>query len=652
MKPLALIVLLAASLGAADSFLDWMDRTAQQQLARREAEVARIRTPAEAAARQAAVRARILELIGGLPDYSGPLNARVTGRIERPRYSIEKVIFESLPKLFVTANVYRPREAGRYPGVLLPLGHWNEGKPAVQQIAANLAMKGFVVVAYDPLGQGERQQAYDRRMRGSLAGGSVNQHLLSGAASALAGESFARYRIWDAKRALDYLVSRPDVEADKIGCTGCSGGGTVTTCISALDPRIKVAAPACYSNTWQLLFSGPTGDSEQSLPGFLAAGLDMTDYVELFAPKPYLIVSTVEDFFPLEGARRVFEEARRWYGVFDATDRVQWAVGPGKHGTPREVRERIYEWMIRWLKDGRGDAVDEPVEMLPNHELFATAGGQVDGREIHEVIYDGFRARQLSGTAEQMLARLRELAPVSGQRPPAVRVVSDTPGPDFRTQQIAFETEPGLEIQGTLTLPGVGGRKPAVLLVNGSAAQAGQFAKAGQVVMSLTPRGSPPGVHAGYAMAGDWITNTRAWLIGRNLAAMRAADIVRGVDLLAARSDVNAAWITAAARDVAGVWLLAAAALDPRISRIWLDRTPYSLRAAIREPLHHNLHDAVIPGFAQRWDLEDLRKALGTRPVIWSDPSDWMGAVAPGIDGCLYRTFEEPDDRFIERLIR
>ena len=86
-------------------------------------------------------------------------------------------------------------------------------------------------------------------------------------------------------------MSRPEVDAEKVGCTGCSGGGTVTTYISALDTRIKVAAPACYMSTFRLLFTGPTGDSEQSIPGFLAAGLDLADYVELFAPKPWLIVS-------------------------------------------------------------------------------------------------------------------------------------------------------------------------------------------------------------------------------------------------------------------------------------------------------------------------------------------------------------------------
>ena len=103
-------------LAADDSLLRWMDGIAQQQLADREAALAKIHTVREAEARQAQVRAKILELLGGLPNYTGPLNARVTGRIDRPRYTIEKVIFESLPQFYVAANLYLPKEGGKHPG--------------------------------------------------------------------------------------------------------------------------------------------------------------------------------------------------------------------------------------------------------------------------------------------------------------------------------------------------------------------------------------------------------------------------------------------------------------------------------------------------------------------------------------------------------
>src|SRR6266849_2396058 len=169
MRKAILIFLLGSSLAAEDRFLDWMNQIAQQQLDKREAAVKAVQSVDQAEARKRWVRAKILELIGGLPDYSGPLNARVTGRVEKTGYVIEKVIFESLPQYFVTANLYRPRAQRKYPAVLFPLGHWEMGKVAEEQTAANLALKGFVVFAYDPVGQGERQQAYDRRLRASLS---------------------------------------------------------------------------------------------------------------------------------------------------------------------------------------------------------------------------------------------------------------------------------------------------------------------------------------------------------------------------------------------------------------------------------------------------------------------------------------------------
>ena len=633
-----------------DRLLQWMDRIAQQQLSEREATVARIRTVGEAKARQAWVRAKILELLGGLPDYNGPLNARVTGRIERSHYSIEKVIFESLPEFYVTADLYVPKEGGKHPGVLMPMGHWEQGKLAAQPMAANLAMKGFVVLAYDPVGQGERQQAYDRRIEASLVGGATDQHFQAGAQSILAGENFARYRIWDAKRALDYLLSRPEVESEKIGCTGCSGGGTLTTYISALDPRIKVAAPACYINSWRQLFAGPTGDSEQSFPFFLSSGLDVADYIELFAPKPWLINSTIGDFFPIEGARHAYQEALDWYRIYNAEDNIRWAVGPGPHGTPLEVREAIYEWMIRWLKDGRGNFREEPVEMAPDFDLLATETGQVEGRQIYQVILDRFRQRMSQGSTEPLLAEVRKWSGDRAGRPPVVHVLSDAPGEVFRTQQLALEVEPGLEISGTLYAPIAPGRKSAILLVDLDTPLAERLAAHGAVVLNLQPRGVPaPSTGEDQAATKQ---NIRAWVIGKNLAGMRAGDIERGVDVLLAQPDVDAGSVRAAARNVSGVWLLMAASIDARIGKIWLDRTPYSLRAALEVPIARDLHDAVIPGFALHWDLEDLVKAMAPRPVLWTDPTDWMRKVVPHLAGFLYRTFEEPDDRFLAELMK
>ena len=655
---MALFVTVYAQQPAQDPLLAWLDRIAQLQLQRREQAIAEIRTVADAEKRKQWARAKILELIGGLPDYDGPLNARVTGRINGDSIVIEKVIFESLPGLFITANLYRPDRPGRYPAILFPLGHWDEGKVAAQLTASNLAAKGFVVLAFDPIGQGERQQAYDRRLGRSLVGGSVNQHFMNGATSLLIGQSFARYRIWDAKRALDYLLGRPEVDPEKVGCTGCSGGGTVTTYISALDPRIKVAAPACYMDSYRVLFAGPVGDSEQSLPNFLSSGLDLTDYVELFAPKPWLIASTLEDFFTPEGARLVYEEARRWYRIYGAEEKIRWVVGPGPHGTPREVREAIYEWMIRWLNEGKGDWREQPVKLYPDHELQVTRSGQVadepQSRDLYQRILEDYRNRKTRGSAQELIAEIRKLMPANEGKPPAMKTGDVSSDELIITERIAIETEPGLEVNGTFYIPRSPGRKGAVLVVGagGTASLAMGFVKAGRIALELKPRGPATNRDALRPLVGEWITNTRAWLIGRNLPAMRAYDISRGVDALAARNDVDPASITAVAQGVSGVWLLMAAALDTRISRVWLDRTPHSFGPAFENPIHTNLHDAVVPGFALRWDIQDLAGLMGQRRIFWTDPTDWMGRVVPLGPKYRHRYFEERDDALIEEFLR
>src|SRR6266851_4110832 len=391
-----------------DPLLRWMDRIAQQQLQLREGAIAEIHSVADAERRNQSVRERLLDILGGLPDYNGPLNSRVTARIEADSYTIENVIFESLPRFYVTANLYRPNQPGRYPGVLLQSGHTQEGKPEGQRLAANLALKGFVVLAFDPVGQGEREQTYDRRVDRPLAGWSVPEHIQAGGQSILIGESVARYFIWDAKRALDYLISRPDVDAAHLGATGCSGGGALTTFLGALDPRLKAVAPACFINSYRLLYAGPDPDSEMSPPSILTSGLDMADYVELSAPTPWLILATEGDYFTPAGARLVYEEARRWFGLYGAEDKLRLFVGPGPHGTPLESREAIYEWMIRWLKNGQGDTHERPVKIHSNHELRVTPTGHVDdepgSRKLYQLILDEFRAKKRQGTIPELLA--------------------------------------------------------------------------------------------------------------------------------------------------------------------------------------------------------------------------------------------------------
>jgi cephalosporin-C deacetylase-like acetyl esterase len=652
----------------ADPFLGWLDRIAQQQLDRRERAIAAIRTTADADRRKATVRARLTELIGGLPAYEGPLRARVTGVLRCDTHTIEKVIFESLPGFYITANLYRPNLPGRYPAVLVPAGHTQEGKAEVQIVAANLAAKGYIALAYDPIGQGEREQTYLPVLGRVLAGGGGNEHLELGARSILIGQSVARYFIFDAKRAVDYLVSRPDVDSARIGVTGCSGGGAITTYVGVFEPRVKTAAPGCSINSFRTLFTGPTADSEMSLPEFLASGLDAADLFETAAPLPWLMMATTEDYFSAEGARSVYAEARRFYELYGAGSRISFFVGTGPHGTPRDSREEIYRWMNRWL-GGTGDPRDQPVKLYTNLELQVTGSGNVDGepgsRKLYQIIADEFHARKQRLGVAELQAELQRLGVASkGAAPPAV-TASKMEDAGLRIEEIRFESEPGVPVSARLYFPGGAGRKPAVVMFEerrmpvplyvqrsqSTAAIAEALARSGQMVMELDARDSPA-ANDGRPFLGNWLANERADLVGRNLAGMRARDLLAAVNVLAARADVDSGSIRGYARGVKGMWLLMAAAADPRLRKLWLDRTPWSIAAALEGPLTNQLFDAMIPGFALHWDFQDLVEAIGEGRVLWSDPTNWMNRVVPLGVPYRYRYVGEGDAPLIEEFLR
>ncbi len=655
-----------------DPLLNWLNNIAQKELQQRSQAVRAIRNVADANQRRAYVRSELLKEVGELPDYHGPLNARMTGEIRTDSYTIEKVIYESLPGFYVTANLYRPNAPGRYPAVLLQAGHTQQGKPENQRIAANLAMKGFVVLCFDPIGQGERVQTYSRQLGEPLAGWSVPEHILMDAQSQLIGQGLARYFIWDAMRSLDYLSSLPEVDASRIGAAGCSGGGALTTFIGALDPRVKVVVPACYPSSFEVLFPTAAVHGEMVFPHFLSDGLDTADLVEMSAPKPWLLQATETDEygFSSHGVELVFDEAQDWYDLYHARANLKFIMGPGTHGMPLVNREALYEGMIRWLKDGKGDFHERPVKMYTNDDLRVTPTGHVEdepgSRKLFKVLLDNLRAEEREGTAAELQKCLQDLKIATDGTAPEVRSVHETRSATVTEQHFQFQSEAGIWLDATLYLPSSPGRKPAVVLVRGDegangrplSAIAEQMAKLGRVVLEMKPRTSLVKNTEG-PYTGDWITSLQANLIGRNLPAMRAHDILRGVDLLRARNDVDSGSICGVARGVAGTWLLLAAAADARLSKIWLDRTPYSLRSALENSMTMDLWDAVIPGFLLHWDLQDLVKVMATKQVLWTDPTNWMGkVVALGppyqyryVPGDLTDEVNVQDDAFIAEFL-
>src|SRR5260370_28468992 len=217
--------------------------------------------------------------------------------------------------------------------------------------------------------------------------------------------------------------------------------------------------------------AGSDPGTEMSSPEIIAQGLDNADFVELSAPTPWLIQATEQDYFTPPGAKLLYEEVKRWYKLYGAEEKVGIFIGPGTYGTPLVSREAVYQWMIRWLKDGRGDFHEQPVKLYNNHELLVTRTGRVEdepgSRKLYQLILDDYQAKKHKGTTAELVEMLRSLKIPTDGAAPVIKIQSQSGGEGIRTSEIQFESEPGIVITGKLYTPVSPGRKPAILLVAG-----------------------------------------------------------------------------------------------------------------------------------------------------------------------------------------
>jgi dienelactone hydrolase len=310
---------------------------------------AQLRTREEAEAYIRAVREKIQQSFGPWPEKT-PLNPRVTSVVERETYNIENVLFESRPNFLVTANLYVPKgQPHPLPGVVGSCGHSVNGKAAgaYQAFAQGLARQGYVTLIFDPIGQGERLQYPDEQLR-SRVGVGVREHLHAGNQQFLVGEFFGTWRAWDGVRALDYLLTRPEVDPNHLGITGNSGGGTMTTWLCGVEPRWTMAAPSCFVTTFRRnLENELPADTEQCPPKALALGLDHADFLAALAPRPVIILAKEKDYFDARGAEEAYESLQRLYRLLGAEENIGLFIGPTYHGFSQENREAMYDWFNR-----------------------------------------------------------------------------------------------------------------------------------------------------------------------------------------------------------------------------------------------------------------------------------------------------------------
>jgi hypothetical protein len=361
------------------------------QLDQREEEIDRLSGLDDWKKRQEHVRKTLFEIAGPFPEKTA-LNARIVKKTDKGGYILEHIIFESQPGFYVTSSLFIPagvNENNKAPAIIYCSGHSADGyrSQVYQHLILNLVRKGFIVFAFDPVGQGERLEYYDPVKKASLAGGPTREHSYPGSQAFLTGLSQARFMIWDGIRAVDYLFTREEVDNSRIGITGRSGGGTQSAYIAAFDERIYAAAPENYiTNYRRLLQSIGPQDAEQNLFNLISRGLDHPDFLEVRAPKPALMITTTRDMFSIQGAIETEREVKKVYGAYGLENNFSRAEDDSTHASTIKNREALYRFFQEHLSL-KGNPYDEKVELLTADELRVTPTGQVTDLPACETVF-------------------------------------------------------------------------------------------------------------------------------------------------------------------------------------------------------------------------------------------------------------------------
>lgn len=595
-----------------------------------------LKTPDECETYQRELRDFFVRQIGGLPPRVGDPERRpaaeIAGALEADGFRVEKIIYESRPRHHVTAALFLPTSSGPHPAVLIACGHTKTGKGAEynQRMAISLAKHGIAAMCYDPIGQGERSQILTEDGSAKYSA-STTEHFLVGVGSILVGRGTATYRIVDGLRGIDYLCGREDIDAARIGCTGCSGGGTLTSYLMALDERVACAAPSCYLTTFEQLLTqlGPQ-DSEQNIFGQVAFGMDHADYVLMRAPRPTLICSTTRDFFPIAGTWDAFRQAKRFYGRLGFPERVDLVEIDSTHGVPQPSREAMVRWMRRWLLN-RDEAVTEPdFDVFRPEQLWCTPDGEVLRLEGERSVFDLnlaeaerlSEARQSKWNAAADIQRREAVRKVTGIRPldelPAATIeeLGSIERDGVRIDKLLLTTDDGMILPTLRFVPKQPQAESSVLYLHGDGktADAGpdgpiaRLVQAGQTVWAVDLRGFGETAVDGKndLLGSDWKEFYTAYLLGKSFVRMRAEDALAAQRAIVGKAS-STQTVALVAKGDAVIPALHAAALEPQcFASVEFDREPLSWMEILRTNEPRNEFQNVVHNSLAVYDLPDL----------------------------------------------
>jgi len=618
----------------------------------RDREIEKLHTRSDWQGRQQKMKALLMEVFGPFPE-KGPLNPKVTGVVKKEGYRIEKIVFESWPGFYVPGCLFIPDKIkGKAPAVLNVIGHEQESYHAAldQVIIQNLVKKGMIVFAIDPLGQGEHVQHFDPKINFSSAGYSVIEHCYFGNLCFLTGSSGARYFTWDGIRAIDYLVSRKEVDPERIGVTGFSGGGTVTSYVSAFDPRVKVSIPSSWSNSCRRVTEMKgTQDAETMFVHDLKKGITYEDLLEVRAPKPTLLTFTSRDeYLTLQGARDAFQEAKKDYVALGGGDNLQMVEDDSKHWVTPKIRLAMYSFFMKHFGLS-GDPSEVEAEILSDKELMVTPTGQIATSFGGDMIFDINRRESvklienLEKSRKDMASHLNRVkikameisgfvAPCCAKDEPIINGRYQRDG--YTVAKYAIQGEGDYAVPILLFVPNdtVGRHRALVYLHSeGKVTEAKpggeieKLVKKGYIVAAADVLGVGETRNTATRPLADGYT---AVMIGRSVVGIQAGDIVRVVNYLKGRRDIDSLQVGAIGINEMCLPLIHAAAFDPSIHGIALVGSLISYRSIVMNR-GYKIGLTVREG-GNYWHPFEVDFSWGIAGVLTGyDLPDLIGAMAP-----------------------
>lgn len=632
-----------------DMLVSHLSRKLNDLASRWDVERSGIKTAAQLLDRNRFVREKFRQMVHGFPERT-PLNAIVVRSAERDGYRVENVMFQSRPNFWVTGNLYVPAGKGPFPGIISPCGHYPLARmePEYQFAYMNLVRNGFVVLAYDPIGQGERRQYWNPQTNETeVASSSIYEHSMPGQVLLLLGEDLTHYRIWDGMRAIDYLLTRPEVDRERIGCAGHSGGSTLTIFISSLDDRVRCAVvnQGGTGHRWpgNSTPDSPLGpsDVEQNLFPAAVHGIDTCDLLVSIAPRPLLL--TIEED---SGAfRRTAEHVSARYEQLGAAGKFSTAEAGDPHSWTVKLRLATSNWFSRWFHSRPGAEREPNFEPERPEQLYCTPNGSLRYAQQGDTIFSLILKKgEAAPAASKPAPSRREIAELirykHNSAPLGVRHIVTTPRKGYQVEKLELLAEPGIYIPIWVFIPEKQNADPVTVFVHeaGKEAEGLEFGRLermvrkGRLIVAADVRGvgATAPSHPGWDAEGrfrhlfevETALAYMAWYLDESLFGMRVGDVVRTVDYALSRADRGSQGVTLHGKGAGALWSLYAAALDSRIGTVIAENGLATYTSLTRVDRYTHTAGIFVRDVLNHFDLPQVAATIADRNLVLVSPVD------------------------------